>query len=808
MKVTHLNYSAIMNANAARANANSARISVEAQKNNNNMVAWNNYFIPAYKEAVKKQETADTVITHLTTLANIGLKAMQLKDQADGEEASNAVTDAASTLGNAYNREYQNNVSSFFDADNNIVKPQAIIDQENALRESIQGMSISNERKKQATDALERMFSSAWDDVGSQLQARELQSRNTAWLDRRKEALDVDVALGTEENGISLIDNTGWFTPSEREQEKSNYREDYRTKRNSYLVSNAAKTEGYSTAKDLIPTLDTVNQDEIDYLDDLAYSIANNESKKNIADYSEMAKNQLANGESPRVVLDAIELELEEMKDESRKEDILSAVDNIIYSNGLKSLGLSAGTDITEMTVSELDDLKENFDEQRDMLFPGERLKASTDALSALISGQYDKIASSNAADNIETQEHALAMVMDGTMSPKDAAAVILEAYKSNDSDKSDEIASHENLAKLYSYIVPAHLKDYNKQREESFEDLYAASMKLDSKKPEELREIKGARMKAHQYILGRFASTPGDDITQDMVDKWWDEALDLYTGEAITFLEAREETGKLFVQQDSMELSSDRLREYTNLALNAPEGTISINSDETISAADPLYLRAYEETASIIRTAIDKGGYGDIEESTASPLRVNGVDKPIAVVRLKDRTEFTLLGAVLFTRPEGSDAWDIIGPVTAIEGMNDPYFEPGEMHRPLVSTESPYNILPDGEGGFIDETELTPDENSFLSHVTSLEKEGAVNQPEASSGALIPVSEISEDAVAEIQEEEPDIPVRRVQGVGPEFWYRGKWYLLDKLPENSEVLAAYDRFNSTFDGTWPKVWK
>ena len=397
-------------------------------------------------------------------------------------------------------------------------------------------------------------------------------------------------------------------------------------------------------------------------------------------------------------------------------------------------------------------------------------------------------------------------MVQDGSMSVKDAAAIIAEAYKSDNSDKSDEMASHENLAKLYSYIVPTQFKDYNKQKEESFEDLYSATMNLDSKDPEELADIKAARLEAHQYVLGRFASTPGEDVTQDMIDGWWDDALDLYTGKAIMFLEDMYGSGRTLVEPSAMDLNTDRLRDYTTMAMGLPEGTITVNSDETISSADPLYIAGYEETGAIIRTAVDKGGYGDIEESTIQPLMVNGVYKPIAVIRTKDGTGYTILGDVLISKPKDSEGWEIIGPISGIEGMNDAYFKPGEMNEPTTSAYSPSRILPDGEGGFIDETELSPDENSFISHVAALEREGKQNRQDTPSEPLIPTSEISEEAIAEVQEREPEIPVRRVYESGAEFWYQGKWYLINALPENSEVMAAYDRFNSTFNGTWPKV--
>ena len=806
MKVTQLDFTAIRNANAAQAAANSARLQNKQFDFNAQRIDTSSWMNQRAREVNNQIKTVQAVGNVIDTALSIGETLVKAKYEADVETANNGLETQTTDVSTWLQQEIANNAGSFFDADGNLVRPESYTQKIQGLHDYVDSLDVMDSVKEQGHKLVDSYDNQAWSNISSDLIAINTKARNDAWASRLDDLLEIDLAAGSPDNGLEMIQNTAYLTPAEKQNYSEQYQDSFRIGYNNRAITDAAKNDGYSIAKDLIPTLDTKSQDERDYLDDLAYSVANKETQKNIQDYTEYAANQLSQGISPRLVLDTVEAEISGMKDERRKEDILTSVDNAIYSNGLKALGLSTDKDISGKTGSELDDFKEDFEAQRDMLFPGERLKSSADALSALISQQYDRIASANASTNIETQKHALAMVQDGSMSVKDAAAIIANAYKSDDSDKSDEMASHENLAKLYSYIVPAQFKDYNKQKEENFEDLYAATMSLDSKDAEEFAEIKSARLKAHQYVLGRFEATPGESITQDMIDGWWEDALDIYTGETITLLEDLSEAGKDLVQQNAMTLDTDKLKEYTTLAMEAPEGVITVNSDETVSSSDPLYLEAYGETGSVIITAVDKGGYGDINGASIHPLEVNGVYKPIAVVRLTDGTEYTLLGDVLISKAQDSETWSILGPISAIEGMNDPYFRPEEMHEVPISEDAPAARYSNDQEGNVDERMMSDSENWTWSYVEKHENEERVRQPEPVSEPLIPASEISEDAIAEIQEEEPDIPVRRVYKVGAEFWYQGKWYLINELPENSEVLAAYDRFNNSFDRTWPKV--
>ena len=324
MKITQLDYSAIRAANSAQANANSMALAVETQKHNNLMTKYNVEYTDKYIKAVNKENNAKRWIQFGTDVANLALKGAEIgikyKDQADGETASNALTDAADALNNTYNQEYQNNAASFFDADNNIVKPQAIIDQENAIRNNIQNLNIGSRKKEEALAAVDEMFGKAWSDVGEQLAGREIQARNEAWTTRLNEALEVDSTLGTPDNGLEMIQNTGWLTPAEKDNYSLQYRNSFEARVQSNEVSRLARENGEETANDYIKGL-SIDETAKNTLYSLADSIAKDGDENAQGSMQSYVQQQLEKGIFPAVIAEMVKPQLENM-DPSRREAV------------------------------------------------------------------------------------------------------------------------------------------------------------------------------------------------------------------------------------------------------------------------------------------------------------------------------------------------------------------------------------------------------------------------------------------------------------------------------------------------------
>ena len=344
MRVTQLDYTAIRAANAANVQANSAKLQNKQLDFNSQRIDTNQWLNNRVREVNDYIDTLNGVQNFVNTVADVGLKLFNAKYEADVATANSGLEEQTTEASTWLLQEISNNAGSFFDNNGNLVKPEAYTQRIQSLHDYVDGLDVMDSVKEQAHAVIDSYDTKAWAGVAEDLIARNTQERNDAWTKQLDDILEIDLSSGSPDYGLEMIQNTGFLTPAEKENYSSQYQDSFRINYNNRAITEAAKNDGYSAAKDIIPTLDTKNQDEIDYLDDLAYSVANNQTKKDIQDYTEYATNQLAQGTSPRLVLDTVEMEISGMKDEGRKKDILASVDNAIYSSGLKSLGLSSET--------------------------------------------------------------------------------------------------------------------------------------------------------------------------------------------------------------------------------------------------------------------------------------------------------------------------------------------------------------------------------------------------------------------------------------------------------------------------------
>ena len=772
MKISQLDFSAIQAANQNLAASKQHELAVETMEHNNKLIQWNTEFTDKYIKAVRKAEDVANWMQGITTMVNAGIDLYQnivaQKKQQDTQTANDALISASDELRDFTLQDINTNQAGYFDSSGQPQLSEGYIAKRDELRTRIEALDISDDIKAEAltkwdqmgSDAEYTVMSGLWETTNSNL------ASGREW--QVNEAMDADIAnaMDTFRNGGGIdysaptvngaIGSFGLDAGSTANAQRS-YSDDFRVKLNNQLVAETAKTGGYAAGKDLISSLDTKNAEERDALDDLAYSTAQKQTKKDVQAYTEEVTNRLANGESPRLVMDSVEASLDGMKDEGRKEQILSAVDQAVYSNGLRALGLDSGTDISGMQGEDLNNLRKNFEEQRDMLFPGERLSGDADALGALIAGEYDKIASSNAKANIAHIKNTMAAVSAGTMSPADAILEISHSY-SVDSDGSDETEALNSIGKLYDMYIPDQWKTYNKQRLSAFEDIYAAAMGLDEKDPEQLMRIKNAGIRANQYAIGVFSKMPGEEINEEVIDGVWDQAMDIFAGDTITFLEDWSESGRSMVQQGVQTLDASIQEDWTPLAMAAPAGAVEGNG-ESLHFADPLYEQAYNDSAITVKAAVVANR--DIAEDALAeciivPLEVGGIKKPIAVIRTSEGDEYATWGGALMKRAAEGDSWTLVSALNDIDGLSSEYFSytPARM----VSEDE---RLP---GGVYDEPtdEQTELEDAFMYTET--------DPPAASK-------------------------VRNYSGGRTTFWYKGAWYDVAKLPEGSTALSEYEKY-------------
>ena len=814
MKITQLDYSAIRAANSAQANANSMALAVETQKHNNLMTKYNVEYTDKYIKAVNKENNAKRWIQFGTDVANLALKGaaigIKYKDQADGETASNAITDAADALNNTYNQEYQNNAASFFDADNNIVKPQAIIDQENAIRNSIQNLNIGNGKKEEALAAVDEMFSKAWSDVGEQLAGREIQARNEAWITRLNDALEVDSTLGTPDNGLEMIQNTSWLTPAEKENYSLQYKNSFEARVQSNEVSRLARESGEETANDYIKGL-SIDETAKNTLYSLADSIAKDGDENAQGNMQSYVQQQLEKGIFPVVIAEMVEPQLENM-DLSRREAVETVMHQAFYDNAVEAFDVP--DDITTLSGEQLRTLQTNLAEKGETMLPD--MPTELNSLKATVQNEIDRRDKLNLDNNLEnldllynsagvTQAPSAVLAQLLSTDPEDIPSKALSTKSSEDDQKITEL-----VGKLYNRedFIPSQYKQLYKDSTDNLADLIKTTYDIDMDAPEDIQQYSSLKGQVFGRFLDYFWYTDPQDITEEGIMAAYEKAKNIYFGENMERLEKlRNKYGdRTFIEDGLGEYSAELLSKYSDIALDAPDGMIEQNPDNAgngeYTFAAPAYGTVWAEAAVLIKDSVSAYTGEDVSGWTLTPYTVRNADgstskKPWPIIESPDgSTRYTVLGNSLMMKTTKNGPWQAIH---NFESNPNPR-HPVPSYQAPVSVDVPRRLLSDGEGGYIDETELLPEENNVISLVQSLERE----TPTEKETPRTVVEETVEPV--EYQEKKPSVPIRLVKGSGTEFWYEGKWYLVNDLTENSNVMNAYDKFIRTFKGKIPRV--
>lgn len=797
MRITQLDYSAIRAANSATANANSIALAVEQSQHNALATQFNVDSTKNYIDAVNRENYAKGWINASMRLANTGLQILEwglkYKDQADGETAVNALTDAAGSLSDTYDQQYQNNVASFFDGDNNIVKPQAIIDQEDALRNNIQNLSISDSKKQEALADLEDMFNKAWDGVGEQLAGREIQARNEAWTTRLNEALEVDSTLGTPDNGLEMIQNTGWLTPAEKDNYSLQYRNSFEARVQSNEVSRLARESGEETANDYIKGLN-IDETAKNTLYSLADSISRDGDENAQGNMQAYVQEQLSKGPFPIVIAEMVKPQLENM-DPSRREAVVKTMNQEFYKNALKEFNWPS--DMSTLTGPQLRDLKADVEDRGTALLPD--MPTELNAMKASIQKELDTRTTANAKGNIQSMDILNAAVDAGYLAPSAAIAQIRESAIYGDSDTSDDEAVSEYIKEYgnKSQFVPQQYKSLYTDLVTLYEDGVKNVLGIDMDDPEQRKLYIDYADQGRAYILDYFYNTPAEKITAADIKEAFNRANEIFLGGTIQNLEAirSDNEGRTLIQQGFSDLGTGYLEDVTNLLMEMPEGMISLNPSGQYESPSTLVTNYWGELEIAVRNLVQQLNLGDPKNWTVTPYKRTNADGsttevPIPVLQSPDGTRYTIVGNEFLKQEKESNQWDVIttinkpAPLPADDTITPPTAEQIREGQESVDVANPPPIEEYRDPWVMP----SPDD--------------------VAQGQRAVIIDDNEEAFSHLADEGGDVRVRRVQGEGTQFWYNGRWYRVNDLPESSPILKAYDEYMKTFEGSIPKVTK
>lgn len=801
MRITQLDYSAIRAANSATANANSIALAVEQSQHNALATQFNVDSTKNYIDAVNRENYAKGWINASMRLANTGLQILEwglkYKDQADGETAVNALTDAAGSLSDTYDQQYQNDVASFFDGDNNIVKPQAIIDQEDALRNNIQNLSISDSKKQEALADLEDMFNKAWDGVGEQLAGREIQARNEAWTTRLNEALEVDSALGTPDNGLEMIQNTGWLTPTEKESASAQYTNNFNAKTHANQASMLARTKGQSSANEYIDNLvnsGEINEDEWLSLSALVNKVGGEQDANVAQNAVQYATEQMEIGVLPATINEQLKLELDNM-DNERREYVQTELNKAYYQHALEVFNWPA--DMSTLSAPQLQELKTNVEERGAALLPD--MPTELNAMKASIQKELDTRTTANAKGNIQSMDILNAAVDAGYLAPSAAIAQIRESAIYGDSDTSDDEAVSEYIKEYgnKSQFVPQQYKSLYTDLVTLYEDSVKNVLGIDMDDPEQRKLYIDYADQGRAYILDYFYNTPAEKITAADIKEAFNRANEIFLGGTIQDLEAirSDNEGRTLIQQGFSDLDTGYLEDVTNLLMEMPEGMISLNPNGQYESPSTLVTNYWGELEIAERNLVQQLNLGDPKNWTVTPYKRTNADGsttevPIPVLQSPDGTRYTIVGNEFLKQEKDNDQWDVITTINKSALL------------PADDTITPPTAEQIREGQESVDVSNPPSLDSY-------KDPWVMPSPEdVAQGQRAVVIDDSGEPFSHLADEGGDVRVRRVQGEGTQFWHNGIWYRVNDLPENSPILKAYDEYMKTFEGSIPKVTK
>lgn len=823
MKISLLDYSAIRAANAAQANANSFKISVLGQQHNNLMTKANviytdksakmNERMQSVRESSAmmqmsmqrlKTNTENTLnlINAIGNTVKLGINTastiIEYNTQKDTEAANSLLSDISTDYSIQLANDVANNSSSYIDSNGNVVKSPTLVKIEDSYRKMIEDADLGKNVKDKALSALNDMFNSAWGDIAADLISTNITARNDAWDLRLGEAVAEDSKTGVPALTNELIDNTGWLLPAEKEALKEQWEPQIKASYHANETSRIARTKGQPSANEYINNL--IDSGEIDENEWLSLSALVNqvggEEDDNAAQNAvQYASEQMQQGVFPSTINEQLKPQLELM-DEERKDYVQSQLNKTYYDHALTEFQWP--DNISSISGTQLRALQDDVNERGEALLPD--MSVELNSLKATLQEEFDRRSEINADTNIDNLE-LIYEAAGTTLAPSAVAKQLMTIDVESTSDNADDQKLLELLGNMENRenFIPKTWKPLYNELSGNFESLLKSTYGLNTDNPEDTKRAASIKADAIGSFLDYFWYTAPEDISAEGIMDAYNKSVNIYFGENMQQLEEllEETQGRTLLQEGTAGSDATLLSKFSDIALNAPDGMIEQGENGAYEFPVPAYAQTWAEIMVLEKDVVGRYTGKDVSNWITTPYQRENADGsttavPLPVIQSPDGTRYTIKGNSLMVQNKEGGEWNAV--------LNLETYENPQGYQAPVSTDKPRNVLPDGDGGYIDETEISPEENNFLSYVASLENEPSKTaQPQQAT-----VKETA--APVAHQEKEPTIPIRRVKNSGTQFWYQGNWYLVNDLTEGSDVLSAYDRFISRFNGRIPKV--
>lgn len=567
MRISQIDYSAIMSANQAKASANS---SVSQARN----VQYANQQVERYAENTQRridnQRTA-SIASHVVNTLNSITKSyesiMKIKENSDTEEANNYLSDITAEYQRLVDSHVNSNTSGFFDEEGRPQISPDIVDWQNSKLAEIDSMGWSDSVKKQARASLESGFRSTENSIYSSLEKRLYQADETAFSEGLTMAADEDAALGGYEIGFSRIDArsaSGMYAPAEIAQMKSDYQTLVDGKRNRNEVITKARTN-IDDALTYIGSLDLKDEKERNSLYQLAYTTDALAEKNLSQQFRQFTQEQLSSGVQPASLWDMVDEQTEGL-DQDKTNTVKAAVKAEQYTWALSQLGYP--DDLSTISDADLGTLKYSMDTAGDTLF------LNIESMKAPLVAKIDKEIEtrgktlqqlrSEEAKQIKMQTE---VIKSDFLSGKITASQAIQragALSSIDGTEDDEKYKQQLLDSVmkevksqYSYLIDNSKYSYFNKFMEDASAMLVSDMKMEKGSHEYLDAMRSISEQYQAGMLDLFSDIlTGKDITKERIDERLDSLYEVLIKNTIDTLDGLNKSTKSLIASGQYEIT------------------------------------------------------------------------------------------------------------------------------------------------------------------------------------------------------------------------------------------------------------
>lgn len=676
MKIAQIDYQAIMSANAAQAAANQSRIANTQQGQNNLMIEANTYFTDRrigdqrnIQSAKRFRDAMGIVGNAITLSANLATMAIETKRAKDGEAAGQLLTDQAGALTERINGSLRTGTDSYFDADDNIVRPEQWQEWYDTDRKAIEDSGWSDSVKEEALKNLDQMYDTAWQDIYGQLYEAETTAMVGIFDNKLEEAAKLDTMAGTTSIGEELIDNTSWLTPSQKEEQKAKYRTSTTARINTNQVTAIASgAEGLPAALDYIDTLQ-VDDTNKETLRQLARTVSTGADSDAVTQATEYVSQQLATGVSPAVLMQELEPQLEAMSEE-RREKVEAAIKPLVAAQANKDMGITG--DIGTMTTPEIYDALESIRDNGEAAYAGipEFRKSAEASLIGELERRGEEQEELNKEQlklSKEAMEYAYNLYMNEGYSGESVIRMI-EGYATVPGTDEDDNTAFEFIEKVKGtlptgrqLLVDTYIDDFKATYRQ-----YRKDMGDENPSP----EVSAAVADAQGRILDLFRYLGGENVSDKLIEDTMAGISDAYMGPMIEALGSLEEDiGDQTLSRDArFGVDNGFLKEGEEL-FDQTRGMVHYDPDSGRYAFTSQFAeRFYTEVAGIVTQEAAPMLTTDQTVASITPrTNADGDAVPIPVVTFSSGQSFTIHNGNL-AKVNADGSYRDIHPIRSVE--------------------------------------------------------------------------------------------------------------------------------------------